>query len=136
MTVSNIRIVSNIYPVKTAERRNVPGFPICLEGVFNDPDFRKRIKGKAALKMLARQKCGSTNSESDDRQNLLDARLVTYSQIEVFWDQEGNGRCVDCDPGELPFGLIRTADEVRVANRCENPICRCRPEQVQTKTSP
>ncbi len=128
MTVTNIRVVSNVFPVKTVELRSVPGFRDSLDGVFRDPDFRKRIRGKAALKKLAKELCGATNSESDDRQNLIDARLVTKSQIEVFWDQEGSGRCVDCEPGELPFGLVRKNNEVRVEIRCRSPLCRCRPK--------
>ena len=133
MIASNIRVVSNVFPVKTVELRIIPGFQDTLDGVFSDPDFRKRIKGKAALKILARQKCGTTNSESQDRDNLMDNRLVTKSQLEVFWDHEGSGRCVDCEPGELPFGQIRKADGIRVANRCKNPRCRCCPEYHETK---
>jgi hypothetical protein len=133
---SNIRVVSNVYPVKTVQTRRLRGFPDCREGVYDDPGFRKQIRGKAALKKLAKETCGTTILESDDRQNLVDRHLVADWQIEIYWDQEGSGNCVDCKPGERPIGIIRTGERCKVINRCENPLCRCRPGQREAKKSP
>jgi hypothetical protein len=126
---SNIAIVSNVYPVKTVRRRTLIGLPDCLEGVCDDPLFRSQIRGKAALKKLSQEKCGTSAYERDERQHLFDANLVGQWQIEAYWDEEGSGRCIDCKPGERPFGVVRANYGYEVVNRCENPRCHCRPEQ-------
>jgi hypothetical protein len=123
---SNVRVVSNVYPVARVRKLAVPGWT-GYAGVCDDPLFRRQIRGKDALKKLAQEKVGMSIYERDVRQNLLDARLVAEWQIEIYWDQEGSGRCVDCSPGERPFGIIRSGSKCKVINRCENPRCRCRP---------
>jgi hypothetical protein len=128
---SNIRVVSNVYPVKTVRMRTLIGLPDCLEGTCDDPLFCQQIRGKAALKKLSQEKCGTSAYERHERQNLLDADLVAKWQIKAYWDEEGSGRCIDCKPGERPFGVVRGEHGYEVVNRCENPLCRCRLELGQ-----
>jgi len=128
---SNVRLVSNVYPVTTVQTLSLPGLPPSIGGVCDDRDFLRQIRGKAALKKLARVK-GSSIYEREERQNLLDTGLVAKWQIEIYWDQEGSGRCVDCPLGERPIGIIRTGSKCEVINRCQNPRCRCRPQPCKT----
>jgi hypothetical protein len=126
---SNVSVVSNVYPVTTVRIRTLIGLPTCLEGVCDDSLFRNQIKGKPALKKLSQEKCGTSAYERDERQNLIDAHLVAKWQIKAYWDEEGSGQCIECKPKERPFGVVRGKFGYEVVNRCENPRCRCRPEQ-------
>jgi hypothetical protein len=119
-TVSNVQVVSNIYPVTTISTIQLPGCPERTVGVQDDPLFRRQIRCRKALKQLAQWKAGGA---IDDRQRiatLLDYDLVDAAQIEAYWD---NGRCVDCPPGERPFGIVSDGDGFRVECRCQKPNC-------------
>lgn len=123
---SNIRIRSNVFPVTTVREFALPGMPTRYRGVYDDPRFRTQIRGKPALKKLGEATHGATIYESDLREHLLDANLVEKWQIEVYWDQQGSGGCVDCPVGARPFGIVRRNGRYVVENRCEKPGCRCR----------
>lgn len=124
--VSNVRVVSNIYPVTTVRQSNLPGLPLSRFGVCDDPQFRRRVRGKAALKSLAEYKLGLDVNERGLLERFQDANLITSWQVEAFWKGEGNGRCVDCTPGERPIGLRREGDKYCLVNRCEKLHCRAR----------
>jgi len=123
---SNVRVVSNVFPVTTARASSVSDN---IYGVCDDPVFRREVRGRDALIKLAEAKCGVTNNETHLREKLRDEGLVEEWQITVFWRKQGDGRCVDCPPGERPIGIVRgPGGKCSVVNRCEQPRCRCRPE--------
>lgn len=121
-TTSNISVVSNIYPIKTAKTIHLPGLPARLTGVIDDEAFRLKIRCRKALITLSNLTHGDVN---DDRQRvtiLLDNHLVSESQIKAYWD---DGRCVDCPPGEKPWGAGKNGLE-----------CRCPKANCPAKTPP
>ena len=125
-STSNVRVVSNVYPVSTVRALDLPGVPPSLHGVCDDPKFRRRIRGKAALKKLGEYKCGLTIDERDLLERLLDNNLVQPWQVAAYWKGEGDGRCVDCAAGDRPIGLRRKGSKYELVNRCEVPNCRAR----------
>ena len=130
---SNVRAVSNVFPVQEKFIR-VSNFTGGRSGVCDDPVFRRQVRGKAALKKLAEEKCGASIYEADLLEKLRESELVEEWQITVFWQREGGGRCAECPPGERPIGLVRgPGGEGRVENRCTKPHCRTRPEGLQSK---
>lgn len=135
---SNVKIISNVFPVTTINRVGLPGLPIRYRGVCDDTKFLRQVRGKDALKKLALEKFGQTIYERDLREvlrtwrraigpeDLSESGLVEDWQIKVFWDQQGGGGCVDCPAGARPFGIVRRGGRYVVENRCEKPSCRCR----------
>jgi hypothetical protein len=123
---ANVRIRSNVFPVTTIREVVLPGRPTSYGGVCDDSRFRRQIRGKAALKKLAESKHGATIYERSLRDHLLEANLVEKWQVEVFWDQQGGGGCVDCPVGARPFGVVARGGRCVVENRCKKPGCRCR----------
>lgn len=111
---SNVRVVSNVYPVTTAR------------GVSDDPVFWKKVRGRAALRKLADLLFATEIDSRFLRQKFLDTGKVEKWQIDLYWDQEGSGNCVDCAPGEKPFGLIRRGKTFVVENRCKKVNCPCK----------
>jgi len=115
-TTSNISVVSNIYPIKTAKTIHLPGLPARLTGVIDDEAFRLKIRCRKALITLSNLTHGDVN---DDRQRvtiLLGNHLISESQIKAYWD---HGRAVDCPPGERPWGL----GEYGIECRCQKTNC-------------
>ena len=123
---ANVRIRSNVFPVTTVREFVLPERPISYGGVCDDSQFRTKIRGKAALKKLAEAKHGATIHERSLRDYLLERNLVEKWQVEVFWDQQGGGGCVDCPAGARPFGIVLRGGRCVVENRCKEPRCRCR----------
>src|SRR5690606_31927335 len=113
---ANIRFQSNVFPVSGVVETSVPGLPARYSGVFNDPLFRRQIRGKAALKKLAEAKCGSSIYERDLRAALAEASLVEEWQIDIYWDKQGSGGCSDCPRGARPFGIVHRDGCVTVEN--------------------
>lgn len=116
---SNISVVSNIYPTKMARTIHLPGLPERVTGVVDDPAFRLRIRGKKALVALSEITHGATISDQERIAILLENHLVSEAQIKAYWD---DGRCVDCPPGEKPWGLAKDGLECR----CLKPGCSAR----------
>jgi len=109
-TTSNISVVSNIYPVKTIRPIHLAGLPERIAGVIDDPVFRSKIRCRKALIILSDITHGAV---IDDRQRieiLLNNQLVSEAQIKTYWDK---GRCVDCPPGEKPWGVGKNGLECR-----------------------
>ena len=123
-TQSNIRIVSNVYPVTTARRHLFDKEQ--WGGVSEDSTFRTKVRGRTALRKLADLLFATEIDGRVLRQQFLDTRMVEKWQIDIYWDQEGAGNCVDCAPGEKPFGLIRRGKTFVVENRCKKVNCPCR----------
>jgi hypothetical protein len=118
---SNIRIVSNIYPVKTVTELVLRNMPPRKVGVTDDQAFRLRIRCRKALVTLANLKHGGAIDDRQQARILLENRLVSQAQIDAyFWD---NGRCVDCLPGERPFGIVSNGESFRVECRCQKRNC-------------
>jgi len=119
-SISNVRVVSNVYPITTATTPRLPGVPERTSGVIEDPIFRRRIWCKSSLKKLCDLKGGAV---IDDRQRikwLLENDLVSASQIQACWD---DGRCVDCLPGERPFGPVSRGKNSVLECRCDKINC-------------
>jgi hypothetical protein len=122
---ANIRICSNVFPVTTVWTQSLPGCPTIYGGVYEDPRFRAEIRGKTALKRLAEAMLGSRIEERSLRNDLIDSGAIEQWQIDIFWDQQGSGDCVDCPFGARPFGIVRRNGRYLVENRCKKPGCRC-----------
>ncbi len=116
---SNISVVSNIYPTKSARTVHLPGLPERVTGVVDDPAFRLRIRCRKALVALSELTHGATISDQQRVAILLDNHLVSEAQIKAYWD---DGRCVDCPPGEKPWGLGKNGLECR----CPKTACSAR----------
>src|SRR5438128_1995304 len=114
---SNVRIVSNINPVTTARRLKFDNEQ--WGGVTKDSTFRTKVRGRAALRKLADLLFATAIDSRVLRQEFLDTGMIEKWQIDIYWDQEGGGNCVDCAPGEKPFGLIRRGKTFVVENRCK-----------------
>ena len=100
-TPSNVTVVSNVYPTHQ---------------VCDDAAFRPRLRGRSALKRLARLKLYGLNDERHEKAILLERNLVDKAQLEAYWD---DGRAVDCPPGERPWGLGKDGIECR----CQKTNC-------------
>ena len=117
---SNISVVSNIYPVKTARTIRLPGLPERVTGVVDDHAFRLKIKCRKALVTVSELTHGATISDQHRVAILLDHHLVSEAQIKAYWDK---GRCVDCLSGERPIGLVRDGGTTSLECRCEKRNC-------------
>lgn len=123
---TNVRILSNIFPVKTVPEFVSQSGSISYRGVCRDSRFRTQVRGKPALKKLAEAILGGRIRESSLRDDLLAGNWVEKWQIDVFWEGQGTGDCVDCPYGARPFGIVRRDGQYLVENRCEKLGCRCR----------
>jgi len=122
-SISNVRVVSNVYPITTAATFQLPGLPERINGVIDDPVFRRNIWCKRSLKKLSDLKGGGVIDDRQRIQILLEYGLVNRAQIEACWD---DGFCVDCHPGERPIGPITNATGTTVQCRCEKANCQVR----------
>lgn len=107
---SNVRVISNV-------------FPICTESAWADPQFRRQVRGRAALKKLAEYFCGQNIYERETMRDFRTGGWVEPWQIEIYWLQEGSGGCANCPPGEKPYGVVRVDNEPRVVCRCRRQNC-------------
>jgi hypothetical protein len=117
---SNVRIVSNVYPITTATTDHLPGRPKRTSGVIEDPVFRRQIWCKKSLRILSDLKAGGVIDDRHRVEKLLENRLVERYQIEACWDPD---YCVDCSSGERPIGPITKDGRTIVECRCQKPDC-------------
>lgn len=114
MKKSNVSINSNVYPVKTTR-------------VVEDWQFRKRVRGKEALRKLYHLIGGPAHDE-DCRKN-LHKHGITDWQIKFFWDEDVPCSMAD---GEKTFGLVQQQDGYKLVCRCRKTSCQyfkeCRPD--------
>jgi hypothetical protein len=117
---SNVRVFSNIYPVKTVTTVRLPGRPEYTSGVIEDAKFRGQIWCKSALRKLSDFKAGGVVDDRCRREILIDRQLVDAAQIDACWDPDC---CVDCLPGDRPFGPVTKGNQTTIECRCTNPNC-------------
>ncbi len=117
---STVRVVSNVYPVKTVTTDQLPGLPERTSGVVQDPEFRRQIWCKRALRKLSNFNAGGVVDDRKCREILLERALVDQAQLETCWDPD---YCVDCTPGERPIGQVTKDGHTIVECRCPKPGC-------------
>ena len=107
-----------------------------MVGVYQDKRFRLQLRGKAALKKLARERVNGGNDEHRMRQELIEdgewqeqkpeVRWIERWQIDLYLNADGNGRCANCPVGARPIGMGWHAGGRTMENRCQKSNCRCR----------
>ena len=117
---SNVRVVSNIYPVTTVTTHQVPDCSERTSGVVKDPEFRRQVWCKSSLRKLSDLLAGTVIDDRHRREMLIERQLVERAQIDGCWDPD---YCVDCLPGDRPFGPIAKRDHITIECRCTNPNC-------------
>ena len=68
MNTSNVNVTSNVFPTRT---------------VCDDPAFRRKIRGRAALKKLAKLAIYGVIDERQEKAILLERNLVDRAQLEA-----------------------------------------------------
>jgi len=126
LPASNVRVVSNVYPVATVTTSQLPGSPEFTCGVVDDAEFRRQIWCKSALRKLSDLKVGGIVDDRHRRQFLIDRQLVEPSQIDFCWDPD---YCVDCLPGERPFGPVIKGNDTVIECRCTHASCPARQQK-------
>ncbi|MBI4872154.1 MAG: hypothetical protein HY814_11375 [Candidatus Riflebacteria bacterium] len=104
---SNVTLRSNVAPIESGYERP-----------FEDPAFRARIRGRAALEKLAEALYGPTSDKRVWRRH-LDRNLTDDQKAD--WDE--GPECFYCH--EIPAGLVQRPDGTRVVEfRCPRAECR------------
>ena len=109
---SNLKVRSNIYPVdhdmfqKIREKHQIPV-----------PTFIKQIRGKSALKKMAKFVHGKANYDDLYIKWLREIGVEEW-QIKLYWDMDTP--CVYAN-GQNPHGLIEPGI---IGCRCNNDNCR------------
>lgn len=90
---SNVIVTSNIYPLRTTTP-------------FDDPEFRKQVRGRKALEKLP---------------YLQDKELQEWQKIMLRED-------LHCaygeDESDYPFGPVRNDGKIKIVCRCKRESCR------------
>jgi hypothetical protein len=105
--LSNISIVSNIYPVKNSR-------------TVEDQEFRKYIRGRKALKKMVRFLTGYNLGDEICEQYLKSFDLENW-QVEMFNKDKPCSRGED--ESDYPFGVVLKDGMARVVCRCDRESC-------------
>lgn len=105
---SNIKIVSNIYPVSRSQ-------------IVEDPEFRKQVRGRKALKRMVRFLIGFDVDDEYCEQCLKSCGIENW-QMEMFdKDKPCSLRIAMSD---YPWGAVLDNGVVKVVCRCKKKFCR------------
>ena len=116
----NMHIRSNVYPIEsdtftTIRKISQNSFSGKKKSI---QDFLSQIRGKAALKSIARfVHCNSAREE--ETKKVLQNLGVKQWQIELYWNLDTP--CAFAKPGHNPHGLI---GKEKIGCRCQNITCR------------
>jgi len=115
---ANIRFHSNVYPVST-------------ENVANDPDFRKQVRGKNALRKLVACIYGPMSRDEQFEEHLFKMDLEEW-QLRLYWGHDLHcAKYYEYKEEEKPYGLVIKNEVPSIVCRCNRKNCteytRCRP---------